>query len=421
VAQTRANHARFYLNWAEEMLESLKGAERKTALDECEFELANLRAAWNWAGEVQDVDALARYALPVATVFERRAQEGIRLFDQAAANLDEAEPEHQAALGAVLAGQAQLQHWLGLRMVEVGSLARRARGLLAPTNLTHQKLAAIYLEATVTWLQGDHRAARTLFSEGLALARIHGRSDEVGEFLINLGLVERELSDVHTVMTFYQDSLSELRTRGDLANLAHQLLIYGEYLVMHGRVRQGQEFLEESLSLALEMGTGISFFPFILLHLALAAYKLHAYDRAEARLYEALHVSQDMERTHPEALAHLFLGRVRIAQNRLPGARHHLQEGLRLGRIHSLTLVVTLALVCFAELHAAWGEPARAVGLLTVALNQEATEKRDRQEARHHLEALRQRLTQEDYERAVAEGDATTLDAAVEQLLDSRR
>jgi tetratricopeptide (TPR) repeat protein len=389
------------------------------ALARLETEFANIRAAWRWAIESRDLDALRRFALPLSMVFVNQAQEGARLFAQAAATLEVTNPAHHAALSVVLIAQAEQLLHLGIDLEQRIALLEQALALLDPQEASPARLKALSLLGNAIWMQGDHRKAKTILEQGLAVARQQGAPAEIGDLLIRLALVEREISDQPTVMAFYQSTLTELRTLGHPVNLAHQLLIYGEYLVNHEQIQEGQQFLSESLALVQASGR-TDFYPFILLHLAVATHKLGDDTEAETYLQKIVTISRAEDRIHPEALAHLFLGRVKLAQNELAEAEHHLHEGLRLGWTHKLTLVMTLALVCFAELYDAQNDPGRAVCLLTVALNHPATEKRDQQAATRHLQTLQNKLPANEFEQAVAQGNRSGLEEVVTQTLRRR-
>lgn len=419
-AQIKTAHANYYLALLERSSQTLNSAERKQALAVLEVEFANIRAAWRWAIERNDLDALRRYAMPLATIFVNRPQEGASLFAQAAAALDATDPAHHAALSVVLIGQAEQLLRLGLDPEQSIALAEQALALLKPASAPAARLKALNLIGNGVWLQGDHHKARTILAEGLTVARTHGAPAEVGELLIRLGLVEREISDRAAVMAFYQYALAELRVLDVPVHLAHQLLIYGEYLVNHEQIQAGQQFLSESLALAQASGS-TDFYPFILLHLAVAFYKLGDYAQAETHLQEIITISQAEGRVHPESLAQLYFGRVKLAQNALPAAEDHLRAGLRLGWTHKLTLVMTLALVCFAEFYDAQGDPARAACLLAVALDHPAIEARDRAAAACHLQTLQAKLSAAELEQALAHANAATLEEIVTQALNRQR
>lgn len=413
---TAATHAHYYLNLVELYSKQLKSAERKTTLRRLEIEFANLRAAWHWATALKDVQVLARFALPLSNMFEKRVEEGLLLFAQAAACLDETNPAHHAALGAVLVAQAEQVMRLGYDPAQSITLTERALALFQSDEAPHEHLKALSLLGNAFWLQGDYQRAQAVLEEGLAFLRTHGMLAEIGDFLIRRGLVERELHEAPAVMAFYQKSLAELRTLGDAVSLAHQLLIYGEYLVVNDQLQEGKRLLEESLTLVRAAG-GTDFFPFVLMHLGFTAYKLGDYPEAEGYLYEVLTIAQAEARTHPEALAHIFLGRVKVAQQALVAAEQHLVKGLDLGWRNKLTLVATLALVCFAELYTAQGQLTEAVVLLTAALAYPATEQRDKQAAAQQLAALQDKLAPDAFAAAVARGNASSLDEIVTQLL----
>lgn len=417
-AQTEAAHAHYYLALVEKYAGLLKNSERTTALTLFNEEFANIRLAWRWAIMRPDVQAIARFALPLCHVFARHAEEGLVLFQRAVTCLDETNPSHHVALGTVLIAQVEQMMRLGHDPAQAIALVERAMTLLQGSDATQAILTGLNLLGNAFWLHGDYQKARAALEEGLALLHAHGASSEIGDFLIRLGLIEREISSEPEVMAFYQKSLAELRTWGDPVNLAHQLLIYGEYLVVNGRSQEGQRFLEESLTLARAAG-GTDFYPFIPLHLGFAAYKLGDYAKAEAYLQEVLTMAHAEGRTHPEALAHIFLGRVKVAQNALTAAERYLGEGLQLGLTHKLTLVLTLALVSFAEFYTAQHDYARAVSLLTVVLHHPATEKRDRQDAEQQMQALRNKMPAAEFEQTVARSEDLSLEEVIERMVIS--
>ncbi len=413
--QTKAAHAHYYLNLVETNSKHLKSSDRATSLTVFSAEFANIRAAWQWTAARQDIQAIARFALPLSNIFEKQAEEGVMIFRQMAAGLDETNPAHHAALGAVLVAQAEQLMRLGHDPAQPMILAERALELLQHIETPQVTLKAISLLGNAFWLQGDYQKAKSVLEEGLAFLYTHGAPDEIGDFVIRLGLIEREIHSEQEVMAFYQKSLEELRALDDPVSLAHQLLIYGEYLVVNGRARQGQRFLEESLALASTAGS-TDFYPFILMHLGFTAYKLGDYADAESYLREGLAVAQAEARIHPAALAHIFLGRVKVARNAFMEAEQHLTEGLQLGRTHKLTLVLTLALVSFAEFYVAQHEFERAVSLLTVVLQHPATEKRDRQDAEQQLQALQSNMPVDKFEQTVARSKRLSLEEIVEQI-----
>lgn len=415
-AQTEAVHAHYYLELVETLAKRLKSRERASVLALFATEYANIRAAWQWATIAQDVQAMDRYALSLSSLLERHAAEGLVLFQQAAMVLDEAVAAHRGALGVVLLAQAEQVIRLGHDPAHCSALAEQALALLPSHEAPQAKLKALNLLGNSYWLQGSYQRAKLVLEEGLAALQASGSPAEIGDFLIRLGLIEREICSEAEVIAFYQRSLEELRTLGDTVSLSHQLLIYGEYLVVNGRLQEGQRYLEESLALA-EAAGRTDFFPFILLHLGITASMLGDYGRAAGYFREVLSIAQAESRAHPEALAHIFLGRINIALNALPAAEQSLLEGLKLGWTHKLTLVATLALVSFAEFFIAQKAYERAICLLVVALDHPATEKRDRQSAGRQLEALRKEMAPDEFDQIVARARQMSLEEVVEQLL----
>lgn len=417
LAQTRLRHADYYLQLAESQIDRLRGTERTRALRFFDAELANIRTAWQWIVEQQEWSRLSQIALSLLVFWEEHAVEGERLFVQTADRLDPENPNQAIAFSLILVGLAQLRFWLGMAIDPIETLLDRAIPLLRQQNAFDGLAKAFDILGNIVWLKGKHRRAKTILDEGLDLARTYGTQDGVSDLLIRKGLVERELGEVKEVITFYQKSLDELRAMGDLSNLAHQLLIYGEYLVVQDQIEQGQKYLEECWALTREIGTEHRFYAFLLIHLAIAAYKLNSWDESEAYLQEVLTLAKQSERTHPEALAHLFIGRCKVAQEQLLQAESHLIAGLSLGWTHDLTLVATLAIVCFAELYLGQGRTREAICLLTIALNHPATEKRDKQDADRHLSSLQEKTPTDIFDEAVRQSHTQSLEEAVEQIL----
>lgn len=416
LVQIKTAHASYYLDFLEKSSQFLNSADRKQTLTCLETDFANITAGWRWVLEMGDFHALSRFALPLSAIFVNQAQEGVRLFAQAAAVVESAKPTHPAALRAILIAQAEQMLHLAIDLERCIQLLEQALNLFGPADASPAKLKALNLLGMAIWLQGDHHQAKVLLEQGLAVARQQGALAVIGDLLIRSALVEREISDPPRVMAFYHNTLRELRALGDPVNLAHQLLIYGEYLINQGQIQQGQHSLRESLALAQASG-GTDFHPFILLHLGVAAYKLGEYAQAEHYWQEIVTSSRAEERVHPQALAQLFLGRVKLAQNALEAAERHLQLGLKLGWMNKLTLVLTLGLVCLAELYDRRQEPWRAVYLLTIALHHPATEERDKQAAHRHLQALQTQMPAAKFGQAVEQGRRSGLEAAVSQIL----
>lgn len=140
----------------------------------------------------------------------------------------------------VLVRLAQLRLWLGMDAKAIKEVVEGAIVLLRQQNAFGGLVKALEILGNIVWLKGEHHRAKTILDEGLKLARSYGTQDEVSDLLIRKGLVERELGEVSEVIAFYQESLDELRVLGDLSNLSHQLLIYGEFLIMQGKLSRAK-------------------------------------------------------------------------------------------------------------------------------------------------------------------------------------
>lgn len=82
--------------------------------------------------------------------------------------------------------------------------------------------------------------------------------------------------------------------------------------------------------------------------------------------------------------------------------------------------MATLDIACFADLHIAQGEITEAICLLTIASNHPATEKRDKQDASHHLSLLREKVPTDIFDGAAKRGHIQSLEKAVDRLLRNK-
>jgi predicted ATPase/class 3 adenylate cyclase len=231
--------------------------------------------------------------------------------------------------------------------------------------------------------QGDYNAARLLYQESLAIRRSLGNKRGVADLLNNLGVLARYQGDYDAARPLYEESLALYRELGEKRPIAFALNNLASVIRYQGDHEAARLLYQESLALLQEVG-----------------------DKwAAANLLNNL-------------------GEVALEQRRYSDARSRLEEGLTALRELGERRALAFLLENFGGLAAAaQAEPERAFRLVgAAAALREAigaplppTEKArlDR-----WLEPARRTLSQEAQERALAEGRAMPLDAAMDYALE---
>jgi len=317
----------------------------------------------------------------------------------------------------------------------------------------------------VTWNQGDPGAARTLYEESLALQRGIGNQQGISNALTNLGILAYEQGDYATARALYEESLAVDRERGDTWSIASSLHNLGAVAHDLGDVEAARQLYTESLAIHRELGDKRSI-TLILSNLGRVAEEQEDYARARTLYEETLALQQELgarqgialslgnlgsvaenlgemataRQLYTESLAiHRELGdragvasslnglgNVAAKQGDYRTARRLYAESLEIGQeLESKRRIVVYALEAVAHLEADLDRPDRAARLAAAAqaLRQAAGAPRPphRQEAfDRQLAALRERLGEEAFAVAWAQGEAMPLEQAVAHALETQ-
>ncbi|MDQ4126390.1 MAG: LuxR C-terminal-related transcriptional regulator [Actinomycetota bacterium] len=287
---TRRQHARHFLELAEEAEPELRRTRQAEWLERLETEHDNLRAALSWALE------------------RREAELGLRL---------------GAALGEFWSLRGYLSE--GRRWLEA---VLKSGG--APAAARAKVLARL---GRITWGQGDYERSVALQEEGLALYRRLGDRVGLAAALRTLGMAEMHRNELGRARTLLEEAVTLERASEDTAGLARSLPMLGLVAVVRHDHERARALCEESLALAREAGDDYAI-GFSLVVGALACSGRGDYRRAQALLEEGLELAWRLKIMHltvvhlhaSAALAGLQGQAVRSA--RLWGAAEALREGL---------------------------------------------------------------------------------------------
>jgi tetratricopeptide (TPR) repeat protein len=227
----------------------------------------------------------------------------------------------------------------------------------------------------------DRRAALAVGEEAVALARAAGDDFVLGIALNNLGGVMAMFGENERAAAYFEESLEVRRRIGDLSRIALSLSNVADMALSEGKTEKAATMFAE----AAEIATAIGDKRHILFALA-------------------------------------GLGRVAYREERWEVAGTHARESLRLAQELGMKLPAVEEIVHLAGIAMATGDTARAVRLAAAAafhlplLAPHAADDRSYQEI---VESVKAACDPETWERASADGRATTLDEAADYALSS--
>ncbi len=369
-------HAHYFADWLSHNESRLIGPQRSEALQAIGLEMENVRAAWVWAVDHEDVTSLSRmlHSLFLFLDISNRFQEGADLFERAVSALQQYPSQ---VLGQLLVRLGKLSERLGnyaqgLLCVESGLVAARQ------FNDTKEIAFALEAAARIADRQGDYPKARTLLVESLSLYRTVNDAWGIASVLHNLGSAAEGLQDYAEAKRLTLESLAIRRTLNDPRGMA-----LGYNLL--GIVTEMMQDYAEAVS---------------------------AYEKSLA-LFQALNDRWGM------ALPMSNLGDVCDTLGDYAAAQAHYLQALRIAlEIWNVPSMLT-SLVKMGMLLAKTGAHKRAAELLALAIAHPATDKAFIDRACGTLAELATHLPPNVLAAAQARGEVRTLEAVVRELVGS--
>ncbi len=160
--------------------------------------------------------------------------------------------------------------------------------------------------AYLAWGQGDYGRATALSEKGLALCRERGDKEGVGRFLIHLGLAAGRQGNYGRMAALCENGLALCRERGDKWVISWALMQLGAAARFLGDYERAEVLHKESIALAREVGDKYRI-AFSLRGLGFVAFDQGDYGRAAALCKESLVFCKEVEdrRVTAECLAGL--------------------------------------------------------------------------------------------------------------------
>lgn len=233
LSQVRDRHRDYFLAFTEEIAPTLRERPDSVVLDRIEREHDNLRAALGWC--------LERASLGGATPLPAGM----------------APPANAAVLGVRLAAAIWRFWWLRGHIGE----GRRwlTRVLAAPSADTSPaslsaRATALSGISNLASFQGDHRAAVAHTTENLAFCRATGNDSGVATSLNRLGYFLAHLGEAERGMALCMEGVVLARQAGNPVILASALHSAGQVARMSGRSEQSITLSDEAIGLFRELG-----------------------------------------------------------------------------------------------------------------------------------------------------------------------
>jgi DNA-binding SARP family transcriptional activator/predicted ATPase len=371
---TRDRHCACYITALERWEADLFGSRQQEAMIEMEADIENLRAAWTWAVEREQVVRLGR-AIWVLVQFywhSGRYREAEATFSATAAAV-------AAAVDAVTPSTADkatyLRVWVQalawqssfLRAMGHRDTARKLQNRCL-TILKHPALSGqdTRIErAILSWCMGatvcmaDYALGRQLFDDSHALFRQLGHQWGMAWTLNSSGSMSRFLGEYRDATRRFEEGLAIFRTLGNYSGIAGSLSRLAGIACLDGHFEEAERLAQEGVATALEGGIR-SEWAYALLVLGDALEKTANFPEAHAVSQQSLALYCEMGQHTYVTEAHNALGSIAMHRGRYKEARDHAQTSLELARAHGPPYCIGANLLLFGCLDLAEGECYRA-------------------------------------------------------------
>ena len=249
-AVSRDEHLDYFLKLAEDGDREMRGPHQAEWGQRLEMEHQNFRAALDWSLSSHQVESTLRLLCALGWSWEVHAHyieannwlEKIRLLP---------ETTQYPGIYARFLNHLGRQHFSQANYREALSLLEESRNIsinLGADGEGNLAETCNWIGIATLWGLDDHRAARSMLEDGLALYLKIG--DNQGEALskFHLGILESDLGHIEAAISHYEQSLAMFQNSGDLFFIARVSLFLGyEYLKKRG-CRKNPIFIRRTIA-----------------------------------------------------------------------------------------------------------------------------------------------------------------------------
>ncbi|HSH79740.1 MAG TPA: tetratricopeptide repeat protein, partial [Herpetosiphonaceae bacterium] len=275
----------------------------------------------------------------------------------------------------------------------------------------------------LAWAQRENQEAAALMEQSLALFRELGDAEGTATILRNLGTILGSQGAYEQARAVQEESLTLHRELGDTRGISSSLGNLGETSYFLGDYSAAMRYWEENLPLEREL-QDLHRLAITLNNLGIVGRELGELDRAQDWSEEAVGLFRELDARSTLAQALQSLADLRLKRQEYAQATVLLHESMMLARELGDPQTVAFCLESFATLAAAQGWPERASRIFGAAEGLRATagaalSPAERSSLQPSLDAARSALAEEAWCTAWAEGQAMTLERAIEYALSA--
>ena len=380
-------HAAFYMDF----LAGQGSGEETDQRAAIRADLANIRAAWQWIVEEQDLKALARAAATLHNFYSAQSwfQEGIDTFQFALdqiAGQPTASSEQASVLCDLLGRQARMYIHIG-KMETARAILEKAQSCLPKVESVARRSTVLGYLAITTYYAGDYGRAAELAEESLHLSEATDDQDGIAFALNFLGSCAKARGEYALAQRYFEQSVGVYRRLQDEIGAAMVLNNLGNLAQATHDYASARRYYRECSDL-FKANDHVHGAATMLANAGRLAVRQQAYDDARQLLTESLALKQEINDQRGMAVALVSLGDVSVATGAYAEAREQLGQALTLARQSGDANLVLDGLVTIAALAMGQGQSEAASRLLAFALQHRAIAQETRERAEHLADAL---------------------------------
>jgi predicted ATPase/DNA-binding NarL/FixJ family response regulator len=420
-SRIRQLHSAYYIDLLQSQSDDILGGQQRQAMSNIASELDNVRIAWRWAADQNQVAMLPKAIDTLYNFyqFQSRYLEGVGAFERAIQGFapDGLPPQSEKVLARLLVAAAWFHIRLG-RLEEAQMRLQKARalydrlqippppgratdplvplGIIALIQGKYEEAArlgaksrqigeadnhqgnldtAYYLLARAAYAQGDYETAQQQAQQAHAASLAAGHRWFSAYCLNELGNIAAAMGDATTAIGHYGGSYAIREEFDDEEGMAVALTHLGQVALQQQNAARAHRSFEKSLAIYRELNDN-------------------------GGLATALH----------------GLGQTAVMQGAEQDACHYLQQALQIAAKIQFVPLILAIIVTATELRPQTPSPVDVVTWLAFVRRQQAAEYQVKVRADKILAQQRTQLTAEQMENAVRQGRSQTLPAIVQAV-----
>ncbi len=421
VARVYDLHCTYYADFLADRVEDILRGRQREAVAEIKAELENVRAAWQWAIEVANVEAVLKTAAGLDSFYQYQSRfgEGLNAMAQATRRLDSLEKTapHQLALAELLVYQGWYHIRLG-QFDEAQTVFERSEAIYTgrqtspPSGPGTDPLTGLAILAV---LRGEYQAAVTLAEQARQghKARADNHNLSVAHYALTSAYLA--LGEYETAREHAKQAVELLQAVNDRWFMAYCLNEWGNVARAIGHYAEARQHYQASYSIRQEFDDPEGMAA-ALNHLGKVATLEKNYAEAKRLHQQSLSFYRDINDRGGLATSLGGLGVATCGEGDHDLAQSYFEQALKIStEIHFVPLVLAI-ITELAELQAQTGRLEQAVELLAMVDHHPASDRETKDKAEACLSELQAKLPPKPFAAAVDRGQQSDLTPAVEAV-----